>query len=78
MSEEVRADSCEAAKREMSGLIKDGKVIKTARRRTEINGVDRLNDIEIFLNRIGHENIIHISTIGEDMIIVYRGEADIL
>ncbi|MCH5315466.1 MAG: hypothetical protein J1E81_06100 [Eubacterium sp.] len=72
------ADCCKEARQIMSKFIKDGKVIKIDRYRTRINGVDKLNDIEICLNQIGHENIMHISTIGEDMLVVYRGEADIL
>lgn len=77
-SDEKRADICKEAEQRMRRLIKDGRVIKLARLRTRINGVDKLNEIEVCLNQIGHENIMHISTIGEDMLVVYREGADIL
>lgn len=75
-SDGKRADCCKAAEQKMRMLIKDGKVIKLTRFHTQINGVDKLNEIEIYLNQIGCENIMHISTIGEDMIVVYREEVE--
>lgn len=78
VGDEKLADVCKEAEQQMRALIRDGKIIKLARLRTRINGVDKINEIEIYLNRIGHENIMHISTIGEDMLVVYRGEADII
>ena len=77
-SVEKRAEICKEAEQRMRSLVKDGKVIKVARLNTQINGVDKLNKIEIYLNQIGYENIMHISTIGEDMLVVYRSEVDIL
>ena len=70
VSDEKRADSCKSAEEQMRTLIKDSKVIKLTRLHTRINGIDKLNDIEIYLNQIGYENIMHISTIGEDMLVV--------
>ncbi len=68
------AELCESARQAMSKLIKDGKVIKIDRLCTQIHGVGQLNKIEVYLNQIGYDNIMHISTIGEDMLVVYRSE----
>ena len=76
VGEEKRSDCCKTAEQKMRALIKDGKVIKITRLHTQIYGVDELNEIEICLNQIGYENIMHISTIGEDMLVVYREEVD--
>ena len=75
-SAEKRRDLCKEAEQKMCMLVKDGKVIRLTRFRTRINGVDKLNEIEICLNQIGYENIMHISTIGEDMLVVYREEVE--
>lgn len=76
VGDKKRADCCTAAEQQMRTLVKDGKVIKLTRYYTRINGVDKLNEIEICLNKIGYENIMHISTIGEDMLVVYREEVE--
>lgn len=76
VGDEKRADCCKEAEQKMRTLIKDSKVIKITRFHTQINGVDKLNEIEIYLNQIGYENIMHISTIGEDMLVVYREEVE--
>ena len=77
VGDQKRAENCKIAEERKRSLVgKDGKVIKVLRLTTQINGADKLNDVEIYLNRIGQENIMHISTIGEDMLVVYRSEVN--
>ena len=76
VSDERREEICKEAEAKMRSVVKDGKTIKVTRLHTRINGVDKLKDVEIYLNRIGQENIMHISTIGEDLLVVYRSEAN--